>query len=68
MQVQLCGFKEENMEKIYLDHASSMPIPVFCTLGNYTSGHIYTSLDYILAMFMERAKERSTARCEIKGT
>lgn len=23
---QLCGFKEENMERIYLDHASSMPV------------------------------------------
>ncbi len=25
-RVQLCGFKEENMERIYLDHASSMPV------------------------------------------
>jgi len=24
--MQQCGFKEENMEKIYLDHASSMPV------------------------------------------
>ena len=26
MQVQLCGFKEAIMERIYLDHASSMPV------------------------------------------
>jgi len=26
MLVQLCGFKEEDMDRIYLDHASSMPV------------------------------------------